>query len=260
MDTELVMAHRRECGSPDPPPADEIECPELPAGNAFPAFRAAGTPGYPAPVPAGPRTYPSPAAATTRPQFSPMPPKTAPSPAAVATQMSSGTQSELKLISNFVQEWDLESTRTKLLLARLSPTRRRAVIEGFTVSPGEGPAVATKALERYIAENESGAGAARPSTPGPQPVKRPLLGASTSGTSAYGTYGDPKRQRIDGLGSAGAYGSSTYGARAPMAARPASVSTPAVSRPKAASAAPAKKSIPFSAKPGDLIKNLLGGL
>lgn len=124
MDIRLVWTHRREAGAPDPVPLEQVKMPELPPGAQT---RRAGAVGA-----AGAR----PAAAAGK---------------AVAGKAGAPAPAvELRLIALFVAKWKLEPSRTKLMLARLTPARRRYVIQKFKASaPGAG---ATEELEQYIAD------------------------------------------------------------------------------------------------------------
>lgn len=178
-DTELIIAHRREWGSPDPPPIEEVQLPELPGGarSRSTGYGQAPIGSSQRPTPAAPK-MPTPAKAAFH-RVS-----VAPSTGPPTSSSVSGPQSELRMIAAFVSKWGLDPTRTKLLLARLSPARRKAVIENFKLT-GNGSAP-TAALEKYIAQSEatlsSTNGFAR--LPAPKfvatPVKRPLPGVASS--------------------------------------------------------------------------------
>merc|ERR1719408_698963 len=99
--------------------------------------------------------------------------------AASTTSTGTGPSAELRQIALFIAKWKLEATKTKLLLARLTPPRRRWVMANFAQS---GTAVApTAQLEQYIAKCErenlwAGASSATPAVAS-KPVsglKRPL--------------------------------------------------------------------------------------
>merc|ERR1719446_171591 len=89
-----------------------------------------------------------------------------------------GPSAELRQIALFIAKWKLEATKTKLLLARLTPPRRRWVMTKFEQS-GSGSS-STAQLEQYISSCErenlwasaepAGTGAAKAATG----LKRPL--------------------------------------------------------------------------------------
>lgn len=260
MDTDFIAAHRRESGAPDPPPIEEIEIPpELkssayanrPSAAAYSAPPANATAAYATYAPSGPRTAPSvtPAAAMPRAAVTPAAPlKEPPRPASALAQGGglAGAQTELRMIATFVQKWQLDPTRTKLLLARLTPARRKQVIDGFSFSASRGLAP-TAALEQYIQQgNAPAAGgslsgpASRPITPAATPMKRPLPATAATAQPAA-------KRAVPGAGLP------AYTARTPTTAR-----TPAARPTSAPPIANAKAT--SGPKPGDLIKNLLGSL
>mmetsp|Transcript_76496 Transcript_76496/g.224528 ORF Transcript_76496/g.224528 Transcript_76496/m.224528 type:complete len:387 (-) Transcript_76496:377-1537(-) len=174
MDTELIDAHRRESGAPDPPPLETVKLPPIPQAPKIPYSGAAGVirptsasgalrpaPGVPSANPAltlgalgrglasgllanakaaqqriTPLKTPlkAVAAAAKRPLMNP-------STAAGASTAAGGSAAELRQISLFIQKWKLEETKGKLLLARLTPSRRRWVMANFKGSTS---------LEQYI--------------------------------------------------------------------------------------------------------------
>jgi len=75
---------------------------------------------------------------------SPSQPKGA-SPATAGAAASGGPSAELRQIALFIQKWKLEATKAKLLLARLSPARRKWVMTNF---PGG------QTLDAYIQQSE----------------------------------------------------------------------------------------------------------
>lgn len=82
-----------------------------------------------------------------------------------AAAAAGGPLAELRLIALFVAKYKLDPTRTKLLLAKLTPARRRYVIQNFKTAAASGGELAMKALEGYIAQCErtnSWGGAATP--------------------------------------------------------------------------------------------------
>lgn len=167
-DLQLIMSHRREAGAPDLPPLEEVEMPELPTtvlsgpgGVVLPALRAGVRPVLPAVA----------AATAARPATALRPittiaatpgvlrlanvagtAKVATAPVATAALGGVGPAAELRLIAIFVAKWKLDPTRAKTILAKLTPQRRRYVIQNFKTAV-TGPA-ATSALEQYIAQCE----------------------------------------------------------------------------------------------------------
>lgn len=150
-DLQLIDAHKREAGAPDPPPLEEVPMPETPRvlGFAKP-FSASGI--------------------------------SLPTPTGVTNAVTAGgAVAELRLIALFVAKWKLDPSRTKTLLGKLVPARRRYVIANFkTEADG---VEATDALEAYIdeceKENKWPAGVAIPATVTPatstSAVARPLV-------------------------------------------------------------------------------------
>jgi len=148
-DLQLIEKHRREAGAPEPPDLSEVKLPEMPKATVMfqarpPAFGAATT--------------------------------TAVTPPTLGSAVA-----ELRLIALFVAKWKLDTTRTKTVLSKLVPARRRHVIASFkTEKSGE---EATQALEEFITEcNEKNSW---PANTGASPVavagvKRPLSAVSPS--------------------------------------------------------------------------------
>lgn len=135
-DLQLIEAHRKEAGAPDPLPLEEVVMPPLPKSftNAF-GMQMGKSPGVGVllvqPFGHSPAGHPG-----------------APSAAASGT-----TVSELRLIALFVAKWKLEPTKAKTILTELQPHRRRYVIQHFKVADGaEDP---TAELETYISECEA---------------------------------------------------------------------------------------------------------
>jgi len=121
MDVVLLDAHRKEAGASEPPDLKDVELPaNIPkATGAF-----------------GPGTMfgAKPAGAVT------------------AVSAAGGQVAELRLISLFVAKWQLDPTPTKTILAKLTPPRRRYVIQSFKATE-KGPGAGDE-LKEYIAKCE----------------------------------------------------------------------------------------------------------
>lgn len=158
-DLQLIEAHRKEAGAPEPPALEDVVMPPMPKATAATTFGSFSAPAFNA------------AASLAVP--------------ATGTPATAGTAvAELRLIALFVAKWKLEPTQSKALLAKMLPHRRRYVIQHFkTTVEGED---ATKALEEYIAECEKSnawgnappvqvAVAPRPIAPRPVALGTPLM-------------------------------------------------------------------------------------
>jgi len=172
VDLQLIHMHRREAGAPDPIALEDVRMPEMPQAGPV-----AGMPGGIQLPGAAVRPQGAPVAAV-RPVAVPA--------AAAPGAAAAGAVTELRLIALFVAKWKLDPARTKMMLAKLLPARRRYVIQHFkNTTPG---VEVTKALELFIAKCEqtnawAGAVAAAPAAMAPRPmvpglgvggVKRPL--------------------------------------------------------------------------------------
>jgi len=194
LDFDLLQAHRREAGAEDPPALEELEAehgpPELPDNRAAGYARSYGAQGNvgPASTPAFgsagvARALPKPAAVTTT--LRPQQPKSAPTSAMVAAAAGGvgGPSAELRQIALFIAKFKLEATKTKLLLARLTPPRRRFVMTKFTQGTTGAP---TAQLEQYIGQCERSnswgeTAAAGVGAPAPvSGIKRPLTATAIS--------------------------------------------------------------------------------
>ncbi|CAE8608311.1 unnamed protein product [Polarella glacialis] len=127
-DWQLIVAHRKEAGAPEPPPLEEVKVPELPGPTGASSGMIAGLLASKLGVPA------------------------AAAGGAAAAVAPGSVDAELRLIGLFVAKWRLDDTRTKTMLAKQLPQRRRYVIANFKVS--EECADSTKVLEEYIAACE----------------------------------------------------------------------------------------------------------
>jgi len=116
-DLQLIEKHRREAGAPEPPDLAEVKLPPMPKAATFvrPGIASFGA-----------------------------------ASSGAATPSLGSAVAELRLIALFVAKWKLDATRTKTILAKLLPTRRRHVIASFkTENTGD---EATEALEEWIKE------------------------------------------------------------------------------------------------------------
>lgn len=215
MDLQLLWAHRKEAGAPDPIALEEVPEPELPqAFSAAPAMAALtlSRPLMAAPQPGVPQAgmvaslqhlralaaqrQALAAGGLVRP-VSPMAPRPlmagalrplipgqAMPPGAAA---ASSPVTELRLIALFVAKWKLDATRTKMMLAKMTPPRRRFVIQNFKTTAA-GPA-AMLALEAYIAQCErtgwAGAATAGYASTAPRPLATPGSMALANGSMAH---------------------------------------------------------------------------
>merc|ERR1719491_1301685 len=195
LDFDLLSAHRMEAGAEDPPELEELEVPPMPDNK--PAGAAWGATAYQRPLVAagvGPGAPPKPLPKAVTPivqraqpvtGLRPQQPKSAPPSSAMgASGVAGGPSAELRQIALFIAKWKLEATKTKLLLARLTPPRRRWVMTKFAMS---GTGLPTAQLEQYIAQcerdnawaaaaSESASGAASAGAPKPavSGLKRPV--------------------------------------------------------------------------------------
>jgi len=155
-DINLVLIHRKEAGAPDPPALEDVVMPDLPKP---PGYANGIRPTMPSLMPrlSGTATV-SPGSAT-----------------------AGGPVAELRLIALFVHKWKLDPTQTKLLLAKMTPARRRYVIQNFKTTETDA-AGAFAALEAYIAECEStnawANATAPPTAAGVTTLKRPVPAAT----------------------------------------------------------------------------------
>lgn len=151
-DLVLVEAHRKEAGAPDPPELEDVVMPEMPT-SLLSGIQA----GY------GPAVSPL---------FANKLAAVGTGPVAAA----GGPVAELRLIALFVAKWKLDPSSTKLLLAKLTPSRRRYVIQCYKGQ--ETGDAGTAELEMYIAECEANGDWDKQIGPSavPVPVGRPIGG------------------------------------------------------------------------------------
>lgn len=255
-DLQLIEAHRREAGAPDPIPLDEVVVPDVP--KAPPGFQLGGVrPTLPGAMLGG-LAKPGGLVAGKLPATT-----TAAAPAAA------GALAELRLINLFVMKHKLQEAKTKMLLAKLDPPpRRRYVITNF--APPKGSTDPMAALEQYIAQCEKtnawgGAAAMTTSTP-TLPSIRPVVAKPLSVPASFSagvkrplmspSLLDPsKRPRITAPFSApGSVRPLAAGMVRPMLAKPGPLAKPGgLLRP----VAPKAKAKTMAEKPGLLIRNLL---
>lgn len=169
MDIQLIEAHRKEAGAPDAPDLEDVKLPNVPQGMKIPGLGLTKALGATAQVAAG---------ATQ----------------ALASVAVGRPIDELRLIALFVTKWKMDPTKTKMILAKLTPQRRRYVMKSFSASAA-GPGAADE-LEAFITECEANgdwdaagggtpaatptpaavvSGLKRPVTPALDPAKRPRL-------------------------------------------------------------------------------------
>lgn len=215
LDLELVKKHREEAGAPEV--AIEIREPPAPKphGLLMAGLQSNGTP-----KPAGV------VSAVTK-----------------AVMATATTGSDLRDIAVFVSKWKLEPAKTKLMLAKLSPLKRRWVLQNFKLDEGEDEDKTPNVkLEEFVKDAEAknswgsmtGTVGLASSLVG---VKRPLI-AGSAGAAAADSIKRPK------VGSP-AGSPSKMMASVPKTASP--LARLAAQRTGAAAAA----------APGDLIKSLL---
>eukprot|EP00927_Polykrikos_kofoidii_P032376 TRINITY_DN27601_c0_g1_i1.p1 TRINITY_DN27601_c0_g1~~TRINITY_DN27601_c0_g1_i1.p1 ORF type:complete len:419 (+),score=62.67 TRINITY_DN27601_c0_g1_i1:138-1394(+) len=154
-DLQLISMHRKEAGAPEVVPLDEVEMPDfVPQGKAkTPLLAGYGgasgglVSGLATSMPLRP-VLPLGAVKPQTPTISGAAPV---GPVAAAASGAGGPIAELRLIALFVAKWKLDPARAKMMLAKLTPARRRYVIQNFKPMPGE---IATDALQEYIAKCE----------------------------------------------------------------------------------------------------------
>lgn len=195
VDLMLIEQHRKEAGAPDPVPLDEVVLPVMPKVAAAGAWQmGAAVPGTVRPVMAGGVTLPN----TIRPTGAVVTPAAAAATGAAAVA-AGGPIAELRLIALFVAKWKLDPTKTKMMLAKMTPQKRRYVIQNFKSTPASPDA--TSELEQFIAQCEKTNAWDTPATPGAVggPVQPGALGVGVKRTLTpmNPTVLDPsKRPRI----------------------------------------------------------------
>eukprot|EP00927_Polykrikos_kofoidii_P020977 TRINITY_DN20005_c0_g1_i1.p1 TRINITY_DN20005_c0_g1~~TRINITY_DN20005_c0_g1_i1.p1 ORF type:complete len:406 (+),score=78.02 TRINITY_DN20005_c0_g1_i1:221-1438(+) len=241
-DLQLVWVHRKEAGAPEPIPLEEVEMPPLPSAKPTTPLLA----GTLKPVlPMGAAA----AAASSRPtpltSFAGSSPASTSSIAGSAVASAAGPLAELRLIALFVAKWKLDPTRTKLLLARLTPPRRRHVIQHFKTAAITGGEAAMKALQDYISTcermNSWGVGPAASTSPGSTSVLANAMGRAplVAGVRALPTHATRPNPAL------AARAPMTFAARAAAAA----VAARAVPNPVAGVKRPLSAAMPQSYMP-----------
>lgn len=166
-DIQLLYQHAREAGADDPTPLEEVKMPEMPRtfGSLIPT----------ASRPAVPVAGAWAGAAGVKPVA-----------AGAATGASASAAAEDRLISLFAAKWKLDVVRTKLMLAKLTPLRRRFVIQQFKATPGVDT---TASLQAFISKQEQTswpapagtvAGSIRPAASAVRPGATSIVGARTT--------------------------------------------------------------------------------
>eukprot|EP00747_Dinoflagellata_sp_TGD_P213054 gnl/TRDRNA2_/TRDRNA2_86070_c0_seq1.p1 gnl/TRDRNA2_/TRDRNA2_86070_c0~~gnl/TRDRNA2_/TRDRNA2_86070_c0_seq1.p1 ORF type:complete len:405 (-),score=40.67 gnl/TRDRNA2_/TRDRNA2_86070_c0_seq1:65-1279(-) len=109
----------------------------------------------------------------------------------------------LDAVNQFVEYWGLDATKTRILIMKLPPTKRRAAMTNFSFDPSKGISV-NAALSLYLQRNYLGTPAVSAAANGPvsahaklqatwQALKRP---ASAMAGAAQATFGQPATKRL----------------------------------------------------------------
>lgn len=189
LDIEVIDAHRKEAGAPDPPPMEEIEFPPLPGqaqAHSLGGLLRALVPSVGLPINAGgalirpgPDGAASPVPAEGEAGLAPSGPLAAPMPK--MPPAGAAQPLDMKVIALFVSKWKLDPGRARTALEKLTPSRRRFVMQNFKHLPVNGSSSSDK-LEEYIGHCEQTgswdvATEAAPAVTTPEPaggVKRPM--------------------------------------------------------------------------------------
>lgn len=252
VDLALVVQHRQEAGAPDPEPLDDVPIPELPA---------------PVQRPPPPKLPPT---ATDYARSGRMAPRDLePSPVSrPQTDAHSAPQSNTE-ITDFLDKWNFEPVRARLVLARLTPAKRKEIIETFDHTDPDVPVLS--ALQRYIAERFPSASftsgikrAALTSISASEPAakrlsqaaSRPWTSSNNSASTSPSGRAPPWRELNVGATSSSVTGSWSSVVTRRAGAIPMRSIPPA--RPRGSSGLLNSSGVNNAAKPGDLIKSLLG--
>jgi len=273
IDLELIKCHRLEAGAPEATPMDEVNMPDIPKPTALPVQQQRVPQQQMPKVPSGPTTY----GGTLRAPGMPVRPAGAigrpglPKPAGPVG--GAGPSAELQAIALFIQKWKLEATKAKLLLARLTPPRRKWVMQNYA---GASP------LEEFVENSQqtnAWASAGAVAAPAATGMKRPLIGAMTPaakaakvGGAVATTAGGMLRMGAKAapaaatswIGTTGAYGGRAAGYGSGVGVpKPAGAVRPLGGITKPAAAKPAAARVwPSAAKPGAITRPVakpLGG-
>lgn len=254
IDLRLVEAHRKEGGAPEPMEMADVPEPVLPKTNPLLALASSGALGRPA-VPAagglaGAIAAAKAAAAAKAGGLRPT--------GAGAAPGTVGPVTELRLIAIFVAKWKLDPTRTKAALARLTPARRRYVIQNFkTVSTGP---TASVALDQFIAKCEqtnawgsesasmqagppAKALAMRPGFAAARPVRPGLVAAASAG---------PRPLALRGAAAPKAQTAPTAGVKRPLASILGSMAANEANKKAKIAVAPAMRPASPATRPAGL--------
>lgn len=140
VDLAMIKLHRTEAGAPEPCALEDVKMPELP--KATPSFVMVRPPGM------GMGMVRPVAAAGVRP-LAAVP--TVGAATAAAGGAPGGAVAELRLVALFVNKHKLDPNKAKTMLAKLTPARRRYVLQNFKKPFGT---EADAALEKYLADCE----------------------------------------------------------------------------------------------------------
>jgi hypothetical protein len=119
--------------------------------------------------------------------------------AAAGAAGGGGPSAELRQIALFIAKFKLEATKTKLMLARLTPPRRRWVMTNFTQS---GTATnPTTAVEQYISQCErtNAWGSATAGSSFASSAPKPVVGGVKRPLTSTGTSFDPNKRHASRL-------------------------------------------------------------
>lgn len=209
LDIEVIDAHRREAGAPDPPAMEDVEFPPLPGnsqatslGGLIRALVPGTTSGIVVPPGGSPVAAMARAAAGMQAAAlvdgaeaiapaevkasAPMVPGPSATPMAKTATPPVAPPLDMKVIALFVSKWKLDPSRAKTALEKLTPSRRRFVMQNFKHIPVNGSSGSSSSdkLEEYIGQCEQTgswdtAAEATPSNAEAGGVKRPLEQSET---------------------------------------------------------------------------------
>jgi hypothetical protein len=148
-DIVLLVSHRRESGAPDVPDIDDVKLPNLPEATSLPSFMPKAF-GLGAISGLGAVSFQQGQQVAAKANTSVLPNTLS---GAAAITAASTPVVEIRLIALFVAKWKLDPVKSKTELSKLTPARRRYIIQNFKAT-SVGPE-ATKELETYLAECEA---------------------------------------------------------------------------------------------------------